>query len=124
MTRLPASPPEACSQAGDEGEAAERLPELTKRLSEVGYLDFVAAFNPLSLRQAAFAAARDSAPPELMTLVDLLLLSRPVSSSRAEKLLGDGFRTLVGLRLLRRSDDDRAVMPNLVLLNVLGCWMF
>jgi release factor glutamine methyltransferase len=124
MMGLPASSAETCAQAGDACEATRVLPAFTEVLSEVGYLDFVTTFNPFALRQEAFAAARESAPPTLVTLIDLFLLSRPVSSSRTKDLLGDAFGTLVGLRLLRTSEDDIVVMPNLVLLNVLGCWIF
>jgi len=108
----------------DGADATLVLPAFTSVLTELGYLDFVAAFNPMALRRESFTAAREAAPPELAALIDLLLLSRPVTRSMMQGLLGDAVGTLVDLRLLRAPDSDVVVMPSLILVNVLGCWMF
>jgi len=106
----------------DAGEDA--LQTLVWRLSRLGYADFMSSFNPLSIQMQRIAYFLNDAPLSLRPLIRLFLLSESVECEILQPYIGDLVAKLVECGVLSLVDSDKVKTPNLVLLFVVGKWLF
>lgn len=111
-------------QSRTDGTVSWVLSELVARLSRLGYGEYYASFSPLAPRLESWQAHCQDVPSELNALVDLFLLANPVALDELPGTLQDLIECLCQLGLLIRAIDGRFMTPNLVLVPILGNWLF
>lgn len=107
-----------------DSEASRVLRSLVERLSSFGYPEFFCSFDPRRPRTADWASARDKAPDALGPLIDLFLLTRPVSRQTLEPLLGDLLEALCTLHLCSVVGNGELATPGLILAPIMNNWVF
>jgi len=103
---------------------AMALGSLGDLLARSGYGEFVGHFGPLSPDPQRWRSHAPNAPPALKPLLDLFLLNRDVSADRLPPELHALLPTLIELSLVTRAGDGMLGLDGLVLLAVLGTWLF
>jgi hypothetical protein len=107
----------------DGAREAVALRALAERLTRIGYAEFYASFNPLTPGDPRWLGARTAAPPDLRGLVSLLLFAEAVPRDALE-VIDPCIGPLCTAGLLRIDAEGRVSTPGLVLLPVLGYWLF
>jgi release factor glutamine methyltransferase len=99
------------------------LARLGPELSRTGYAEFCATFSPLAPRLECWIAHREDAPLDLRGLIDLFLLARPARWDDLPAGIRDVAEMLADAGILIAADGTVRT-PGLVLLPVLGYWLF
>jgi SAM-dependent methyltransferase len=99
------------------------LQELVMRLSRLGYSEFYASFNPAA-PLSYWQRNLEDLPPYLAPFVHLFMLGEPVDTLSVESAIGDLLPTLCELELLTHNAEKQVITNDLVLLPVLGNWLF
>ncbi len=102
---------------------SQALRELTSRLARIGYSEYYGCFHPLFPRFEKWKSNRINVTKQLQALVDLFLLGNPVEKSFLMDYIGDLMEPLSALGLILYK-GDYIITPDLVLLPVLGNWLF
>jgi len=101
-----------------------KLPLLADTLTELGYGEFFACFNPLSPRLQSWTRMRSCVPGHLRASVDLFLFGEAVEAGRLPPALLDLVPMLKARGLLSETAQGFLHTPDLVLLPVQGNWLF
>lgn len=108
--------------AGDGGSAA--LGRLADLLTTCGYGAFVGHFDPLAPDPQRWRSRAAAAPLGLRPLLDLFLLNQDVPAEALPPGLHALLPDLATLGLLKHAPDGTLSLGGLVLLAVLGTWLF
>ncbi|MDQ1817123.1 methyltransferase [Massilia sp. CCM 9210] len=106
---------------GDDGADPGLLADL---LAQLGYAEYVGHFNPLAPDPAAWRACRLAAPAALQELIALFLLNEPVAIDALPPALQALLPDLAALALIVEEPGARVSTGGLVLLPILGHWLF
>lgn len=103
---------------------ADAVTRLGDDLAATGYAEFCATFSPLAPRLERWAEHRPDAPPDLRGVIDLFLLGRPASLDSLPPRLRGTAQELAEVGVLVSNAPGTVRTPGLVLLPVLGYWLF
>jgi release factor glutamine methyltransferase len=97
---------------------------LGRALDDSEYPEFLALFEPNSVRPEAWLAARASLAGETAQLVDFLLLGRRVARREIPNGIAESLSVLEGLGLCGHDPEgDLVWLPGLCLTRVRGMWL-
>jgi len=100
------------------------LKELAGRLTDSGYCEYYACFNPIYPNYQHWAAHRDDAPKHLWNIIDLFMLGKEVEHNKIDGFLSDLIDPLMEWGILSESKDKKVSTTDLVLLPMFGFWLF
>ncbi len=101
------------------------LLRLANLLSNSGYKEFYASFNPLTKNTHKWALQRKNVPDVLGTLIDLFLLNKPVSFENAQLVLGEIITPLCKMGVLSYLSNEKYIScSDLILIPIMGIWLF
>lgn len=106
------------------GEASIDLAHLGDALSQSGFGEYFACFEPLKPRQAHWDLYRQTVPARLGPLVDLFMLNRPVARDLLPEDIGCLVPGLIRSGIAAGQGEDVWLRDGLVLLPVVGRWLF
>lgn len=100
------------------------LHKLAEQMRCSGYSEYYASFNPLIPRKAQWINNRNNIPERLRSIIDLFLLSCPVEIEAITPVLGKLVEPLCNIGVLYRTKNDLIATPGLILVPILGRWLF
>jgi SAM-dependent methyltransferase len=99
------------------------LGSLADALTAEAFGEFVTCFNPFTPRRAEWTRHRDIATPRLQSLIDFLLLNRPVEQVKLPENICRMLPQLAELGLVTERGRRVILADGLVLLPVFGRWL-
>lgn len=106
------------------GSADSDLGLLPDVLAQLGYAEYVGNFNPLAPDPASWRACLHAAPVKLRPVIALFLLTESVAIEALPGRLQSMLPSLYALDLLVSEPDGKVGTQGLVLVPILGHWLF